>query len=183
VSEAYRDAFAQKAKFRTAKDQGYDMASKLRRELGWSEDAPISDLAGFVHKLDGLRLQKHDHNHLPSRNVSAVVGWTAPDTAIIAGPALPRNDSNRFLMSRGLYLALTGCREGARLLTRASTWDQQASRAFAAELLAPKEALGVEARADMDIEEREGLQQSLAQKYDVSKEVVRLQLANQGIWR
>jgi len=35
----------------------------------------------------------------------------------------------------------------------------------------------------MESDERDSLMQELAQRYDVSREVVRLQLQNEGVWR
>lgn len=68
-------------------------------------------------------------------------------------------------------------------MTRAHTWDQQATRAFAAELLAPQAALCERARRDMEPDERLELQQELASEFRVSTEVIRLQLRNAGVWR
>lgn len=170
------------AGFRTAKDQGYALARQIRELSGVAPNDPVPDPAGIVREACAVSVSQTPHNHLPSRNVNAVVGWNGSN-AYIVGPQLARPDNNRFLFARGIYQALAGCSSGPRLLTRASTWHQQASRAFAAEFLAPMDALSREASGDMDVEEREGLQESLARKYDVSTEVVRLQLYNQGVWR
>lgn len=168
--------------FRRPKDQGYAVASALRTRANLGSE-PIRDLDAFIRQVENISLRYDPHNHIPSRNVSAFVGWTNPATAVVAAPSGQRSDNQRFLLARGLYLALTGCAKGARLVTRASTWDQQAGRAFAAELLAPQEALALEVNEDMELDEREEAQQRLADRYQVSTEVIRLQLYNQGVWR
>lgn len=168
--------------FPRAKDHGYRLAKQIRAMSGISEESPIGELGNLMQREQNLSLTLKDYNHIPSRNVSAIVGWNDHNTACIAGPVPHRSDNRRFLEARGVYHALTGCMSGPRLLTRAYTWDQKAGRAFAAELLAPKDALAEEARSDMDIDERKDLQDKLAIKYDVSTELVRLQLQNHGVW-
>lgn len=174
--------FTEQSRYPRGKDHGYWVARKLREMVDISEGAPIDDLSAFFQKLGGLTLTLENHNSVPSSKVSAIVGWTGETRACIAGPLSSRPDSQRFLQARGLYHAVTGCARGPRLITKAFTWDQQAGRAFAAELLAPKDALAERARADMDDEERLVLQQELASGYGVSAEVIRRQLQNHGVW-
>jgi Zn-dependent peptidase ImmA (M78 family) len=170
-------------RFARAKDQGYYVARELRQSANLGIDVPIKDLESIVGAVTGKSLLFEGHNHVPDRTVFAAVGWSGNSKAIIVGPEPPRDDNKRFLEARGLYQALIGCRQGARLVTRAHTWDQQAARAFAAELLAPQDALAKDVRSDMETDEREEIQRRLADRYQVSTEVIRLQLANQGSWR
>lgn len=169
-------------RFGSAKDMGYSLAQSIRQQARLPESDPIADLENFTQERLGLSLQKVNHNHVPSRRVNAIVGWDNPDTAIVAGPEVLRPDSSRFLLARGLYHALMGCSSGARLLTGAYTWEQQASRAFAAELLAPKKALAAEVGSDMDDAECVQILERLAEDYNVSTLVVQRQLENQGVW-
>jgi hypothetical protein len=168
---------------RTAKDQGYKVARWIRQMAGLSVNAPIDDIASVVLSVGGTPFSFDTHNHVPGRAVLATVGWRDDNKAVIAGPRPARLDSARFLESRGLYLALEGCRRGARLITRAYTWDQQASRAFAAELLAPQAALCERAIPDMEPDERWELENELATRFGVSTDVIGLQLRNAGVWR
>lgn len=173
--------YTEAAGYGRAKDAGYFLADKVRSEMGLANGAPIKDLPEVANRLDGLNLTFTEHNHVPSENVRAVVGWKDLRTAAVVGPG--RQQANqRFLMARGLCQVLVGCSRGARLLSNARTWDQQMGRAFAAELLAPKEALAEVARPDMDYEERDACQTDLAQKYGVSTVVIALQLENYGVW-
>ena len=83
----------------------------------------------------------------------------------------------RFLDARGLYHGLFTCDSSQRLVTRAYTWDQQASRAFAAELLAPREALTSRAPERAD---RAAVDQ-FAQEFGASTKVIENQLENAGV--
>jgi hypothetical protein len=167
---------------RRAKDQGYFVARQVRSLAGLAADAPIDDLASFAQKIDGVSLSFADYNHRPSNAVHAAVGWRGGREAVIVGPQPKYPVNERFLLARGLYLVMLGCRQGARLLTRAHTWDQQASRAFAAELLAPQEALVKHAKPEMELDERRQLQEELGARFQVSAEAIRLQLENEGVW-
>ena len=70
------------------------------------------------------------------------------------------------------------CQRGARLITRTHDWDQQASRGFAAELLAPRAALAAAVPADLDEDERADAIAGLAENYQVHPELIRRQLQN-----
>lgn len=70
------------------------------------------------------------------------------------------------------------CQRGARLITRSHDWDQQASRGFAAELLAPRAALAAEMPVDLDEDERADAITNLAERYQVHPELIRRQLQN-----
>jgi Zn-dependent peptidase ImmA (M78 family) len=85
------------------------------------------------------------------------------------------------LQARGLYHAAFTCHGGPRLITRAHTWDQQAARAFAAELLAPRADLVERWLPDAAPEEHQDLVAHLAREYEVDPRVVHLQLENAGI--
>jgi Zn-dependent peptidase ImmA (M78 family) len=168
---------------RTAKDQGYKAARKVRQIAGLNATSPIDDISSVARMVAGRPFSFEDHDNLPGRAVLAAVGWRDGKEAIIAGPRPARSDSSRFLESRGLYHALVGCRLGPRLVTRAHTWDQQAARAFAAEFLAPQSALCEHVTSDMDLDERRELLQELAVNFNVSTEVIGFQLRNAGVWR
>ena len=83
--------------------------------------------------------------------------------------------------ARALYHATFACGAGPRLLTEARTWDQQASRAFAAELLAPQAELKARFDDGAWAENPEAVVGSLATEYRVSEMIVWLQLKNIGV--
>ncbi len=95
-----------------------------------------------------------------------------------AGPQPFRPDSQRFLNARSLYHALVTTRNGRRLVTDAFSWDQKASRAFAAELIAPQRAIVARlsgSRADSIKVE------SLSREFTASTIVIEKQLENAGV--
>jgi Zn-dependent peptidase ImmA (M78 family) len=57
-------------------------------------------------------------------------------------------------------------------VTKSRSWEQRASRAFAAELLAPKEELRKRFRSETDLEEIE----EAANEYEISSRVIEFQL-------
>ncbi|MBI4815696.1 MAG: ImmA/IrrE family metallo-endopeptidase [Deltaproteobacteria bacterium] len=84
-----------------------------------------------------------------------------------------RPPAARFLTARALHHRLF---HGARptLLTRSNEWSQAASRAFAAELLAPEDALRAELGAGTEID-------ALSDRFDVAPLVIHHQLQNHGL--
>lgn len=89
--------------------------------------------------------------------------------------------AKRFLRARALhhwrFVAAPG--GGARLLTRASDYHQSASRAFAAELLAPAAALAerLEGRDAWDT----NVHEELSEEFQVSAMVIAHQIENHGL--
>lgn len=159
---------------------GYVLATKVRALTGLQE-RPLSDLkvAGEALGLGSVALEHQ--NHLSSTSIRAAVGWRAGKTPIVTGPAPARESSARFLHARGLYHAAYACEQGPRLITDAHTWDQQASRAFAAELLAPQAALVARVESASNGQDSDDLIRNLAKEFRVSELVVEHQLANAGI--
>ena len=157
---------------------GYQMARKVRDTAALGPGEPIDSVEAVARKLNIAALSFDDHNHLPSTSVRGVVGWDPSRKAVIAGPKPGRQDSLRFLEARGLFLAAWNCQRSARLITDAHTWDQQAARAFAAELLAPRRDLA----ADLAKDSTGDVIRRLAEKYVVSARVVEHQLNNANVF-
>jgi len=114
------------------------------------------------------------HTSTPARQHAAA------DDVLLAGQQLAAVDclvAQRFLDARGLFHGLFTSHSSQRLVTRAYTWDQQASRAFAAELLAPRAALAARFPAWAD---RAAVEQ-LAQEFLASTRVIENQLENAGV--
>lgn len=174
---SHQRVFPVEASLPTAKDFGYSLARRMRERVGMTDGGPVGNLVKLARDACGFQFRHEMYNHVPSQNVIAIVGWLDENTATIASPG-KREESQRFLEARGLYQLLTGCASGARLLTTASTWQQQAGRAFAAELLAPMEALAAKVHSDMDFLEQGDIVQELADQYRVSTLLVQNQLRN-----
>jgi hypothetical protein len=157
---------------------GYRLAARVREAAGLSPKQPVPSLLEIARRAAHVDLETPHQNHVPGRKLRAVVGWKPNGAIVIAGPPPLRRDTQRFLDARGLYHGLFACAFSQRLLTRAYTWDQQASRAFAAELLAPRAALTIdtpEQVVDHAAAER------LAQEFDVSTKVIENQPENAGV--
>ena len=63
------------------------------------------------------------------------------DVPVFAAHPPANETTERFLLARSLFLEANSMVVERRLVTSSHTWDQRASRAFAAELLAPADAL------------------------------------------
>lgn len=169
------------ASFDNPVTSGYQLARNLRDAMGASESTAlksVSDAAATL-KIGGLTFESH--NHLTSPRVQAAVGWRRGQEPVVAGPPPTRESQRRFLEARALYQAAFACGTGPRLVTNATTSSQRATRAFAAELLAPQ--AGLVARFDRVAWARDpdDLLEKLADHYAVSTMLVHHQLVNAGL--
>ena len=114
---------------------GYRLAGVVRQSLN---PGPISSVSKASRALVHREMKFEESNHLDPRALRAAVGWKGRNKPVVVGPLPAREEDRRFLEARGMYHAVFACHSGPRLITTAHTWDQQASRAFAAELLAPR---------------------------------------------
>jgi len=158
----------------TAHQLGYHRAAAFRRQFSFPK-APIFDLSKLLH----------DRCHWPkpreqtmiidgTTNISALVGKDQDNQPRVVGPPLGHL-AERFRLARSLYFLPDAERPASsRLVTRAYTWEQRASRAFAAEILAPAEAL----RADVGNVVSADTIDQLARKFDVSFTLIGHQIRN-----
>ena len=156
---------------------GYELASKVRAVAKISPKSPLDSLEAVAQYVTGKTLRFEDRNHAPGQGIRAIVGRSAADI-VCAGPLPPRADNKRFLIARSLYHAIITTHSSHRLVTDAFSWDQKASRAFAAELLAPRSALAeriAASYADSDAIE------SLSREFRASTIVIEHQLENAGV--
>ncbi len=123
----------------TAFALGYERAERLRWDAHVDSTERLPELERVLHAAYGQRLVHHQRLVVPAP-VSAAAGWSSDGVDVITrpDPTGQRSRSRRFALARGLHHALWLCDEGARLATDAADDDQRASRAFAAELLAPR---------------------------------------------
>ena len=119
---------------------GYELAAKVRTLAKLSPKSPLDSVEAVARYVTGRTFRFEGRNHAPGQGLRAIVGRSAEEIVSV-GPAPPREDSQRFLIARSLYHALVTTGSSQRLVTGAFSWDQKASRAFAAELLAPRSAL------------------------------------------
>lgn len=160
---------------------GYRLARRVRESMVSRSQGPLDDVGEAAPAMGIEPISFVDCNHLLNPRVKATVGWRAGKQPLLAGPRPAREDNARFLQARALYHAAFACGAGPRLLTEARTWDQQASRAFAAELLAPQAELKARFDDAEWVEDPEEVVGALATAYRVSKMIVWHQLENIGI--
>jgi hypothetical protein len=155
---------------------GVTAAHRLRQQLGIA--TPLSSVEDVANEIGLGPIVFEDYDHLPRGSIRAAVGWQAGGKAVVLGPKPSSTESQRFLLARALFHATFICQRGARLITRSHDWDQQASRGFAAELLAPRAALAAAIPADLDEDEQADAISGLAETYRVHPELIRRQLQN-----
>lgn len=160
-------------------EEGYQAATRIRQHLSLADDDPLEDLSGASTKAVGWALTPRHDDSMFGGSVGAIVGWAPNPGPVIVTRGQLREDRQRFMLGRGLYLALNGMHEGPRLVTEARVWDQRASRAFSAELLAPR--LGVAGRYHQELKvtgDEDESEERVAQHYRVSRRLIGLQLEN-----
>ena len=113
----------------------------------------------------------------PTRRIHGLVAADAP--ACVTAPR--GRTGTRFLMARALGDYLARASPGPGLLSSLSTDRQAQSRAFAAEFLAPAEALRARLAGDSPVEPERT--DDLAREFDVSSEVIRRQIRNHDLAR
>ena len=137
-----------------------DLLDVLHERCGWPADPEIV--------LDGCSN--------PSK--LAMVGKDHEGYPRLVAKESRREASKRFRLARALYsLPSADATATLRLVTGAYTWDQRASRAFAAELLAPAAALRSSVGDHISTEQID----DLAYEYSVSSSVIAHQIANHRI--
>lgn len=160
---------------------GYSRAGAVREALHLDRMSRIDDVREITRHFDLEAMVAAERNHLPTPRINGIVGWQSTKRPVFAGRAATHEQSRRFLHARALYHALYGCGEGPRLETEANTWPQRASRAFAAELLAPQEALVAAVESQPSESVTNVILPDLAYRFGVSDWVIRHQLTNAGI--
>ena len=160
----------------TAHGRGYACAATLREHL-WPGNGhdPINDLDDMLVRLGWAQTPSRTLSVDPeSRLEAAVTQSEAGGSVAIVGDA--GRAGNRFRLARSIFLRHftdTGSTH-RRLATEAHTWEQRASRAFAAELLAPAAGLARHLGGRASPSEIEGL----ADLYGVSSWAIRHQIDN-----
>lgn len=160
-----------------AYNAGYGHARALRQRAGMP-DEELTDLDAFVSRFGWADTPTMHTSSEPASPLRAVVDYSSEGVPFAAWPPLPTESASRFRLARSLFLHASSERRERRLVTAAHTWDQRASRAFAAELLAPAAALQQRIRGDavslVDVEQ-------LADEFLVDQEVIERQIRNHSL--
>ena len=158
----------------TAYAVGYDRARTLRAQSGIQQGV-LPDMHAVAHRLGWADTPEVRTETRPGSPIHAVVDYGRGDVPYMAFHAASTPPGQRFLLARSLYIE--ACTDAAerRLVTDSHTWNQRASRAFAAELLAPAETLrqwiGGSIVSDRDIA-------SFADEFVVDAELIERQIEN-----
>jgi hypothetical protein len=162
---------------RKAYDWGYAAASKARRELGISDDNPEGRIE-FFKKL-GFDPKASADVGYPVSNVFPIQGAISRDRETIK-LALSSGTDKEFSAARGSFLAWVSGDNEDRLVTTARTRQQSASRAFAAELLAPAAYLKKRLGRDRDVSPF--TLDKVSTEIGVASTIVRLQAKNNNYY-
>lgn len=161
-------------------EAGYKRAAVVREFLGLSDRSKLADLDQALRDVLGPSKQSWDDERNGSDGARGSIDAVVQ---VNGGPALAATDrcdrGRRFLLARALHhwLFARSTEEPHRLLTRANDWQQAASRAFAAELLAPAAAIEEKLGGTGGWEEEE----ELAAHFNVSTMAIAHQLENHGL--
>lgn len=156
--------------------RGYDAARKLRAAFGIDD----TDIYGATKVLDDMQIHWH------ARSAIDLKGFSSPITGAIrrcqdrgnVAFAMDAASSRRFAATRAAYMFWTGKPNDSRFITNAVTRDQQASRAFAAEMLVPRAFLRAQVhRSRMSWDQVN----AIAERAIVSVDVVKHQAGNMGM--
>ncbi|CAG0981759.1 hypothetical protein PHYC_01803 [Phycisphaerales bacterium] len=153
---------------------GYSVAQEFRRRATHPADSPLESVPAIASQVLGVPLQVINENHLVGREVKLIVGKSDSGDVQVVGPTVAYEEDERFRVARGLFHVAVAGALGPRLVTDAFTWDQRASRAFAAELIAPQQALKARAGRWAD---RDTIR-NLARDFRASTILIEKQLTN-----
>lgn len=155
---------------------GYECATALRRHLLPKRvHEPIGDLEKVLVRLGWARFPVRTMAVETESPLEASL-TRSREGAPVAVVGEAGSDGNRFRLARSAFLhhfAPSG-RARRRLVTEAHTWEQRASRAFAAEFLAPAAGLAMHLGRKASPSQTD----TLAHRYGVSSEAIRRQIEN-----
>ncbi len=162
----------------SAHKTGYQLAMKFRETYALPD--MLSDLPEILHAQCGWpapESQKIELNGVTK--LSALVATSKKNQPVIIGPPMPAgNWGDRFRLARSLFFRPEPeVASPPRLVTRGYTWDQRASRAFAAELLAPACILRNRLGETITQEELDGL----SEEFGVRPNLIEHQIRNHNI--
>jgi hypothetical protein len=156
---------------------GYEIARRVRRVLNLNGTL-LPDTRMLRQRLhipeEAVHVMTHDNPR-----VVAVVDGISSD----AGPRFltkdSREEARRFALARAYFECLTAINSDLALTTKYETYRQKASRAFAAELLAPAQAVDQLIPNDRRVDQDDLI--GIAEACGVSTEVIRHQIENHSL--
>lgn len=164
-----------KVEGRSAHELGYTCATALRHHLCPSDKYEhIGDMDDILHRLGWAQSPSRTLERHPEGPLKVALE-RSDDGASVAVASESDAPGERFGLAKSIFLrhfSGSGC--DRRLVTEAHTWEQRASRAFAAEFLAP--ATGLSSHIGERVSHREI--DHLAEHYEVSPSAIVHQIQN-----
>ena len=158
----------------TAHQWGYQEAARFRQQFSLPS-APIPNLPELLHEC--CSWPAADQQSIIVEGTKSFTAFAVKDRdhrPQIFGPKLGYW-ADRFRLARSVYFLCDSMHSTVpRLVTGAYTWDQRASRAFAAELLAPAAALGAQVGCMVSADDVD----QLARRFDVRPGLIEHQIRN-----
>ena len=158
----------------TAHETGYECARVLRQTLPAPNGGVVTDVREAMQEFGWAQPPLLTTPSKPASLIDAMVDRSPSGAAVVVAPADCGLRQERFRLARALFLHYVAASPERRLVTAAHTWDQQASRAFAAEFLAPAEVLAKHVRTRISLRDID----ELADEYQVSPLVIEHQIEN-----
>ena len=164
-----------KVEGRTVHELGYTSATALRHHLSSSDECePIVDMDDILHRLGWAQSPSRTLGPRPEGPLKVALEQSDDGASVAVSP---NGDAagERFGLARSIFLrhfGSSGCNH--RLVTEAHTREQRASRAFAAEFMAPAAGLSRHIGERVSHSEID----HLAAHYDVSPSVIFHQIQN-----
>jgi hypothetical protein len=149
-------------------------AAKMVRKFFNIEDTDPSGATRIFERLK-INTQSGDERGLESNLTGAVARHDTEARIVVLQPAQAQR---RFAAARAIFAAWTADQQESRFLTSAVTRDQQANRAFAAELTAPYTLLRSRARGSKLTQDQVF---DLAAELQIGNDVVSKQALNNGL--
>jgi len=173
-----------KVEAHSAHDLGHQWARNVRAYLDHTDPAvPVEDMEDALLRLGWAPVPRDVNDSWDDGTLFAAVELSGTGATVAVTPE--RDHARRRLnLARAAFLGCLGCAQGnlprRRLVTRAHTWDQSASRAFAAEFLAPAAGISglIDARTNQVTPSRI---QTLADHFEVRADTIRHQIENQRL--
>jgi hypothetical protein len=154
--------------------RGVNAAKQLRKNLGIQEVDP----SGASHVFDQLRLDTSQSGVHFAEEVSLTGAVSRSGNEAQVTLLQPTKTQRRFAAARAVFSAWTAEFQDKRFLTSAVTRDQQASRAFAAELTAPYSLLRARAKKSKLSQDQVF---DIAAELQIGTDVISKQALNNGL--
>ena len=173
LSAANEPALAHRESRSTAHETGYECARTLRGLLG-ANGGPVDDMRSIMRALGWAQEPLLTTDSKPTSPLDAMLDRSASGAPVVVSYQDGGVESERFRLARSLFFCHFTAASGRRLVTAAHTWEQRASRAFAAEFLAPACALAKHIRGPVSFSDVD----ELGNEYRVSPLVIEHQIDN-----